>query len=92
MAEEVFAVKNDPNQLDVDEKVIEHLQKIHPATVSEFDDGKGPAVWILVIPTTNELMKDFLSKKINEQELLDKTPMKNTKYDALYLCSAIVLP
>jgi len=91
LADEVFAVKNDPSQLDVNEKVIKQLQSLHPATISEHDDGKGPVAWILVIPTTSFLMKDFLSKKITERELVDLTPLHDTKYDALYLCSALVL-
>jgi GNAT superfamily N-acetyltransferase len=90
LAEDVFAVKTDPEQLDVDRKVIAHLQKIHPASVSEFDDGNGPVAWVLLIPTTLELMNKFLEKKISEKELYELTPL-NTTYDALYLCSAMVL-
>jgi len=35
LAEDVFAVKNDSDQLDVNQSVIERLQRIHPTTVSE---------------------------------------------------------
>ena len=91
LAEDSFAAKNDPAQLDVDEKVIKHLQRIHPATLSEYNDGKGPAVWILLIPTSLDLMKRFLNKNITEQELLELTPL-GASYKALYLCSALVLP
>jgi GNAT superfamily N-acetyltransferase len=90
LADEVFATKNDPDQLDVNEEVIEHLQQIHPATVSEYDDGNGPVAWILLLPTTTELMHQFLEQKISEKELYEKTP-SNISYDALYLCSAMVL-
>ncbi len=90
LAEEVFATKNDPNQLDVDQQVIEHLQQIHPATVSEYDDGNGPVAWILLIPTTLDLMSRFLENKILEKELYELTPL-NISYEALYLCSAMVL-
>jgi GNAT superfamily N-acetyltransferase len=90
LAEVVFDNKNDPNQLDVDPDVIKRLQIIHPASVSEFDDGNGPAAWILLIPTTTDLMNRFLENKISEKELFDLTPL-NTKYEALYLCSALVL-
>lgn len=91
LAEEAFAAKYDPSQLDVDEKVIEHLQKIHPASVSEYDDGNGPVVWILMIPTTYDLMQKFIHKQISEQKLADLTPL-NIPYEAIYLCSAMVLP
>jgi GNAT superfamily N-acetyltransferase len=90
LAEEVFATKNDPNQLDVNQEVIERLQRIHPATVSEYDDGNGPVAWVLLIPTTLDLMNRFLENKISEKELFDLTPL-DTTYEALYLCSAMVL-
>ena len=60
LADEVFATKSDPNQLDINEEVLDHLRKIHPATVSEHDDGNGPVAWILLIPTTLELMNQFI--------------------------------
>lgn len=41
LAEDTFATKNDPDQLDVNQDVIERLQKIHPSTVSEYNDN-GP--------------------------------------------------
>ena len=34
LAEEVFATKEDTDQLDVNNEIIKHLMKIHPATVS----------------------------------------------------------
>jgi len=90
LAEDVFAVKNDPNQLDVDQEVIGRLRKMHPSTVSEYDDGKGPVAWILVIPTTLDLMNQFLIGAISEKELFYLTPT-DVPYEALYLCSALVL-
>lgn len=90
LADEVFASRKDVNQLDVNEEVLEHLRKIHPATVSEFDDGNGPVAWLLLIPTTLELMNLFLAGRISERELYELTPL-DTLYETLYLCSAMVL-
>lgn len=90
LAEEIFDVKNDPRQIQINPGVLAHLQKLHPATVCEYDDGHGPVAWVLLIPTTAELMNRFLKSEISEQELLDMTPIK-AKYEALYLCSAMVL-
>jgi hypothetical protein len=90
LAEEVFHSKSDPEQLEVNEEVLEHLCKIHSASVQEFDDGNGPVVWVLLFPTTNELMEDFLKNKISEKQLFDLTPL-DIQYDAIYLCSAMVL-
>jgi ribosomal protein S18 acetylase RimI-like enzyme len=90
LADEVFAVKNDPSQINVDQEILERLHKIHPATVSEFDDGNGPVAWVLLIPTTLYLMNNFLENVISEKELFEMTPLKTT-YEALYICSAMVL-
>lgn len=91
LAEEFFDVRNDPLQLSVDRKVMARLRKIHPSTITERRTRKGPVAWMLVIPTTAGLMKQFIKKQINERELLAKTPLRGT-YDAIYLCSALVLP
>lgn len=90
LVDEIFNVKNDPDQLDVNQDVLIKLKKIHPATVSEYNDGNGPVAWLLVIPTTDDLMNRFLENNITERELFELTPL-DTEYDALYLCSAIVL-
>ncbi len=90
LAETVFNSKADANQLDVDEDVISHLKSIHPATLSEYNDENGPAVWILMIPTTIDLMNRFLENDISEKELYELTP-KNIQYESIYLCSALVL-
>ena len=90
LAEDVFAVKNDPDQLDVDWQVLERLRKIHPASIAELDEGMGPVAWVLLIPTTTKLMERFLSKDISEKQLYEMTPIGGS-YDAIYLCSALVL-
>ncbi len=73
LAEEVFATKNDPNQLDVNQAVIERLRRIHPSTVTEYNGEDGPVAWVLIIPTTYELMRRFLEKEISEKELFEQT-------------------
>jgi GNAT superfamily N-acetyltransferase len=90
LAEEIFDVRNDPEQLNINPQIMERLREIHPATISEFRDENGPVAWVLIIPTTSELMNKFLICDINEQELFDMTPIGN-KYDSVYLCSALVL-
>ncbi len=91
LAEDSFNTGNDPSQISVDQKVRNRLKRIHPATMMEKRTKKGPVAWILVIPTTQKLMKQFIKREINERELLRKTPL-HIKYDAIYLCSALVLP
>jgi hypothetical protein len=90
LSDEVFSSRTDPDQLNVNEKVMEHLQLIHPDTISEYDEGNGPVCWILCIPTTLQLMHQFISKEISERELYELTPL-TTKYEAIYMCSALLL-
>jgi len=90
LADEVFDARHDPDQLNINEAVLERLRRIHPAAVSEYDNGHGPVAWLLLIPTTADLMNKFLDNRISEKELFDTTPL-DTPYDGLYLCSAMVL-
>lgn len=90
LADDVFSSKDDPEQLDVNESVLDGLAKIHAAAISEHDDGNGPVAWVLLFPTTRNLMNLFLEKKISEKQLFESTPL-GISYDAIYLCSAMVL-
>src|SRR5665213_3452554 len=91
LAGETFGAHNDPDQLNVDEEIIARLHRIHPATISDYDEGDGPVCWVLIIPTTSEIMNQFIKGEISETELLNRTPL-DWNYDALYLCSSLVLP
>ena len=89
LVEKVFDNENDPDQLNVDDQVMKRLMELHPASIAEYDDD-GPVVWSLVMPTTVGLMWQFITKKITERELFELTPV-GAVYDALYLCTALVL-
>jgi len=92
LADKFFGANSDPEQILVSQKEIKKkLQRIHPATMTEKRTAKGPVAWMLILPTTNNLMKQFIKKKISERELLEKTPLK-VQYESIYLCSALVLP
>lgn len=90
LAEQVFAVKSDPSQLNVDDKVIDKLLRIHSATLSEFRDEGGPVAWVLLIPTTRALMHQFLEGSVSEKQLFERTE-PGIVYETVYLCSALVL-
>ena len=91
LIDEVFDTRKDPNQLQVSQHEMKKLEKIHPATLSEFADENGPVIWVLVIPTTTGIMNDFLAGKISEKDILDKTK-PGEKYTSIYLCSVTTLP
>jgi hypothetical protein len=87
----VFDTRQDPDQLQVTEEDIARLQALHPSTLAEYNEGNGPCVWILTIPTTRNIMEQFLSGEISENRLLQLT-QPGTKFETVYLCSATVLP
>jgi GNAT superfamily N-acetyltransferase len=91
LAESFFDTKNDPAQLSITQEVIDRLRRIHPRSMTEVGDEEGPYVWIIVIPTTTATMEEFLRGAIDEEALLGRT-LPGTACDALYLCSALVLP
>jgi hypothetical protein len=72
LADEYFGARNDPSQISVNQRVMNRLKRIHPGTMTEKRTGKGPVAWILIIPTTQKLMKQFIKKEIDESELLKK--------------------
>lgn len=91
LADEVFEVRTDPAQLNVDEDILERLRRLHPASVQEESTNDGPIAWVLLIPTTRALMEEFVAQRVTERELYDRTPERGP-YQAVYLCSGLVLP
>jgi hypothetical protein len=89
--DETFATRNDPGQIQVTQQQLKKLEKIHPQTLSQIANEKGPLIWILMIPTTKMIMNAFLEGLISEKELLEKTK-PGDRYDCIYLCSATTLP
>lgn len=88
---ETFATRNDPDQLQVTEQDREKLEQLHEDTLSEYSEGNGPCVWVLIFPTTKKLMHEFIEGKLSETELLHRTDPKD-KLECIYLCSATTLP
>jgi hypothetical protein len=91
LADQFFDVKSDPEQLAVDDEVRRKLRALHPATMNEEGDEAGPIAWVLVIPTSHAVMERFLRKEISEKALLDEAVV-SPSFEAIYLCSALVLP
>jgi hypothetical protein len=89
--DEVFSTRNDPDQLQVTPIQQKKLAALHPATLSELADENGPLIWVLVIPTTQKVMDQFLKASISENELLNLTSPED-KFECIYLCSATTLP
>ena len=92
VAESIFGTAKDPEQMSISMDSWDKLQALNENCVLyEQNDGGNLISWIVVMPTTKDLMHKFLNKEINEQQLLDQTKAQD-KYSALYLCSGITLP
>ena len=92
IAESFFGTQHDPEQIPINKESHEKLLSLNKNSVLyELDEKGEPVSWVIVIPTTEILMKDFLSSKINEKELFDMTK-PGEKYDSLYFCSAFTVP
>ena len=91
LTQSFFDSKSDDSQLQFDDEVMQRLEQLHEATLSEWVEGDGPVLWILLFPTTLTLQEQFLTGAITEQELFTNTPI-GINYECVYLCSASVLP
>ena len=91
LAEESFHASEDPSVVGVTDVMIDRLRRMHPSTVSEECDEAGPIAWVLLLPTTHELIARFLAKSLTERQLFEATPDDAT-YDVVYMSSALVLP
>lgn len=87
----VFETRHDPDQLQVTPKQMKKLLAIHPSALTEKATNEGPVIWVLIIPTTEVVMREFIAGSITEKQLLEKTE-SGISYDCLYLCSATTLP
>lgn len=90
LADEAFDYRSDPDQIEMTDEQRSKLIAIHPATLQAENNEGGPVAWLLVLPTTLQLMERFVKHEISEKELLDLTPI-GVPYQAIYLCSALVL-
>ena len=90
LADEAFDYREDPDQIGMNEEQRSKLLAIHPATMQAENNENGPVAWLLVVPTTYDLMRQFIEHNISEKQLLEMTPV-GVPYDAIYLCSALVL-
>lgn len=91
LIDDVFATRSDKNQLQVTAQDLKKLEEIHASTLSELSDKDGPTTWVLMIPTSEETMEDFLVGKIGENQILENV-QAGQKFNCIYLCSATTLP
>lgn len=92
ISEEFFGSATDPEQMPINQSSADKLHSIHADTVVyKFDEENNPIGWVVIVPTSVETMRKFLTKEITERELLD-IAVEEKKFEAIYLCGAFVLP
>jgi len=91
LVDAVFETRNDPSQIGFSEEDMAKMNTLHPECLQESCNEAGPIAWISIIPTSRALMNQFTEASISERELFDRTS-ESTPKEAVYLCSAIVLP
>ncbi|HXK36697.1 MAG TPA: hypothetical protein VJ553_03900 [Candidatus Paceibacterota bacterium] len=92
IAERIFGTAQDPDQIPINRESLRKLMTLSPESIQhELDDKGDPIAWVVVVPTTRELMEQFLQGKLTERELFDRTE-PHAEYDALYLSAAVTVP
>jgi len=91
IAEQFFGSQEHPDYIPITRESDQKFERINPNfMVYKLKDGE-PISWILVLPTSLDLMNKFIKGDINERQLLDLTKPEE-KFEALYLCSAFTVP
>ncbi len=91
ISDKFFDSIEDPEQMPATKESRQKLQRLHPdSRWCRLHNGE-PVSWIVIMPTTKVLMRQFLDGAINERQLLNLSePQK--MYDALYLAVAFTVP
>lgn len=90
LVDELFNTKSDPDQLDVNEAVINTLQQISPVLVYEHQMAQEAVAWVTLIPSNETLTEAFINGSLTEKTYFEKS-VELKQFDTIYLCSAIVL-
>jgi hypothetical protein len=58
-------MKNDPDQLQVNDAVQDQLHQLHPACLTEVTNEDGPILWLLLFPCHSKNVEAFLKDELN---------------------------
>lgn len=90
--EDFFKTQSDPDQIPVSKESLDSVLRLHPSSVQVKVNDAGELVgWATIVPTQREVLSYFLHGKYSEKDLLMLSKYQK-KYEALYLCSAFVVP
>lgn len=91
VAEQFFQTTDDEDQIPIHTDTYKKLDQLSQQTLFFEEHDGAPVGWAILIPTTNTLKEQFLSGYISERVLFEKTKPQEVP-EAVYLCSAFVLP
>lgn len=89
ITEKYFGTSNDPDQIPIAKSTLEKLKQLSDYCINCAYDRENPVSWSIVIPTSKELMEDFVTCKITEREMFERTRVGDS--GALYLCSVFTV-
>lgn len=91
IAERFFGTQKDPEQMPINLASYDKIQKLSPYSLICELKNDEPVSWVVTVPTSKVIMNKFISKEINEKQLLEISNPQD-KYDAIYLSAAFTLP
>ena len=92
IAEQFYGTETHPDHIPINADSAAKLDSISTIWFNCALDEKGePISWVVLIPTSHDLMQAFVSGTITERQLFDATATE-TPQEALYLCSALTIP
>ena len=91
LATDFFGTEEDPSQIQSTPETYKHFFNIGGINPIAIDISANDMIgWGAAIPTTKDLMNEFLNNNITEAELFKNT--KSGFYDAIYFISVFIKP
>lgn len=92
LAEDFFGTQKDSEQIQVNQENMDWIFKNTKDCLNVVRDGEEIIGFSLIIPSNHKILDDFVSNKINEREMFERTKNLNIyrDVDALYLASAFI--
>ena len=94
IGENYFQTEKDPRQFRVNYENYSYVYNHFPHCLNVIKDGKRVIGFALMLPCDRKIMDDFLSKRINEFQLLErvKKDVVYEKFETIYLADAFIEP
>jgi len=94
IGENYFQTEKDPRQFKVNYANYSYVYEHFPKCLNIIKHGKIVIGFTLILPCNKKIMNDFLSKKINEFQLLElvKKKLVYNKFETIYLADTFVKP